>query len=86
MSQKENSAMPAMAQTAPQMGSASQHGPQHDVILLHQSTGFALAVPIRTEVEMLLDLDYDKPSVSLIILMLYDMSLSYLIDAPVSRG
>jgi len=86
MGQKENPAMPATAQTAPQMRLASQHGPQHDVILLHQSTGFALAVPIRTEVEMLLDLDYDKPSVSLIILMLFDMSLSYSIDAPVSRG
>jgi hypothetical protein len=86
MGQKENPAMPATAQTAPQIGSASQHGPQHDVILLHQSTGFALAVPTRTEVEMRLDLDYEKPSVSLIILMLYDMSLSYPIDTPVSRG
>jgi hypothetical protein len=86
MGQKENPAMPATAQTAPQIGSASQHAPQHDIILLHQSTGFALAVPIRTEVEMLLDLDYDKPRVSLIILMLFDMSLSYPIDAPVSRG
>jgi hypothetical protein len=86
MGQKENPAMPATAQTAPQMGSAAQHGPQHDVILLHQSTGFALAVPIRTEVEMRLDLGYDKPRVSLIMLMLFDMSLSYPIDAPVSRG
>ena len=68
------------------MWPASQHGPQHHVILLHQSTGFALAVPTRTEVEMGLDLDYEKPSVSLIILMLYDMSLSYPIDTPVSRG
>ena len=86
MSQEENPAMPATAQTSPQMGSAAQHGPQQDVILLHQSTGFALAVPIRTEVEMRLDLDYDKPRVSLIIRMLFDMSLSYPIDAPVSRG
>jgi hypothetical protein len=78
--------MLATAQTAPQTGSASQHGPQHDVILLHQSTGFALAVPVRTELEMLLDLDYDKPRVSLIILMLFVISLSYPIDAPVSRG
>jgi len=35
---------------------------------------------------MLLDLDYDKPRVSLIILMLFDMSSSYPVDAPVSRG
>jgi hypothetical protein len=78
--------MPTTAQTAPQIGSAAHHRPQHDVILLHQNTGFALAVPIRTEVEMLLNLDYDKPRVSLIILILFDMSLSYPIDAPVSRG
>jgi hypothetical protein len=86
VSQKENPAMPATVQTAPQIASAAQHGPQHDVILLHQNTGFALAVPIRTEVEVRLDLDYDKPRVSLIMLMLFDMSLSYPIDAPVSRG
>ena len=78
--------MPATAQKAPQIGSASQHAPQHDVILLHQSTGFALAVPIQTEVEMRLDLDYKKPRVSLIILMLFVMFLSYPIGAPVSRG
>jgi hypothetical protein len=86
MGQKENVAMPATAQTAPQIGSASQHAPQHDVILLHQRTDFALAVPIQTEVEMRLDLDDDKPRVWLIILMLFDMSLSYPIDAPVSSG
>jgi hypothetical protein len=67
--------MPATTQTAPQMVSASQHGPQHNVILLY--TGFAL---------MLLDLKYDKPTLSLIILMLFVMSLSYPIDASVSRG
>src|SRR4029077_7031198 len=64
--QKENPAMPATAQATPQIGSAAQHGPQHDVILLHEGTGFALTVPIRTEMEMRLDLDYDKPRVSLI--------------------
>jgi hypothetical protein len=86
MGQKENPAMPATAQTVPQMGLAPQHGPQHDVILLHPGAHFALAVPIRTEVEMLLDLDYYKPRVSLIILTLFVTSLSYPIDAPVSSG
>jgi hypothetical protein len=86
MGQKENPAMPATAQAAPQIGSPSQHAPQHDVILHHQCTDFALAVPIQTEVEMRLDLDDDKPRVSVIILMLFDMSLSYPIDASVSRG
>jgi hypothetical protein len=78
--------MPATSQAAPQIGSAAPHAPQHDVILLHQSTGFAPAVPIRTEVEVRLDSDYDKPRVSLIIRMLFDMSLSYPIGAPVSSG
>jgi hypothetical protein len=86
MGQKENPTMPATAQTAPQMRLASQHGPQHHVILLHQGTDFALAVPIQTEMEMRLDLHDDKPRVSLIILMLFNMSLSYPIDALVSRG
>jgi hypothetical protein len=90
MGQEEDPALPATAHTATQIGAASQQGPQHDVILLHQITGFALAVPIRAAVEMLLDLDYEKPRVSLIIiiliLILIDMSLSYPIDAPVSRG
>ena len=35
---------------------------------------------------MLLNLDYDKPRVSLIILMLFVTSLSYPIDAAVSSG
>jgi hypothetical protein len=78
--------MPATAQVTPQIGAAAQHAPQHDVIPLHESTGFALTVPLRTEMEMRLDLDYDKPRVSLIMLILFDISLSYPIDAPVSRG
>ena len=65
---------------------ASRHVPQHDVILLHQRTDFARAVAIQTEMEMRLDLHDDKPRVSLIILMLFNMSLSYTIDALVSRG
>ncbi len=83
--QKEDPAMPATPQTAPQVALAAQQGPHHDVILQHQSAHFALAIPIRTEVEMPLDLDYDKPRVSLII-QVFITSLSYPIDAPVSRG
>jgi hypothetical protein len=57
MGQEEDPALPATAQTSPQIGSAPQHRPQNHVILLHQSTDFALVVPIWTELEMLLDLD-----------------------------
>lgn len=76
VSQEEDPAMPATPQTAPQVGLAAQQGPQHDVIPQHQSAHFALAIPIWTEVEMPLDLDYDKFRVSLIIRM-FVTSLSY---------
>jgi hypothetical protein len=85
MGQEEDPAMPATPQTAPKVPLAPQQGPQHDVILQHQSAHFTPAIPIRTEVEMPLDLDYDKPRVSLIIRVSIT-SLSYPIDAPVSRG
>ena len=83
--QEEDPAVPATAQTAPQVALASQQRPQHDVVLQHQSAHCALAIPIRTELEMPLDLDYNKPRVSLII-RVFVTSLSYPIDAPVSRG
>jgi hypothetical protein len=86
IAQKEDPAMHASIQASPQIPSPPQHGPQHDVVLLHQLADLALATPIRTELEMLLNLNYDKPSVSLMMVMLFDTSLSYPIDAPVSRG
>jgi len=55
--QKENPAMPAPRHPPPQISSGSPDGPQHDVVLPHQSAYLALAVPIRTELEMLLDFD-----------------------------
>jgi hypothetical protein len=57
MRQKENPAMPAPRRTPAQISSGSQNGPQHDVVLPHQSAHFALAVPIPTELKMLLDFD-----------------------------
>jgi len=57
MRQEENSAMPAARHTPTQLRSGSPNGPQHDVVLLHQTHYLALAVPIRTELEMLLDFD-----------------------------
>jgi hypothetical protein len=86
MGQKEYPAMHASTATSSQIRSPLQHGPQHDVVLLHQITDFTLAVPIGTELEMLLDFRYNKPNVSLMMLMLFDTSLSYPIDASVSRG
>src|ERR1700746_3062467 len=77
--------MPAPLQTAPQVALTAQQGPQYNVILQHQCAHFTSPVPIRTEVKVPLDLDYDKPRVSLII-RVFVTSLSYPIDAPVSRG
>jgi hypothetical protein len=86
MGQEENPAMTAPAQAPPQIRAASQKRPQHGVILLYQNTHLAFAVPIGVELEMLLDFYDDKPRFSLMILMLLNTSLSYPIDASVSRG
>jgi hypothetical protein len=57
MRQKENPAMPTALHTPPQLSSDTHDGPQHDVVLPHQRAHFALAVPIRNELKMLLDFD-----------------------------
>jgi len=57
MSQEENPAMAAARHTPPQIRSASQHGPQDDVVLPHQSPYLTLSVPIPAELKMLLDCD-----------------------------
>src|SRR5207249_11151781 len=58
MRQEENSAMPAPGHTSAQLSSGSQDGPQHDVVLTHQCSHLARAVPIPAELKTLLDFDY----------------------------
>ena len=79
-------AMPATGQASPQAGFGPQNGPQDEIVLQHESAYFALAVPARAELEMLLDFYGQKPRVSLMILICIGMPPSYQIDTPVSRG
>jgi hypothetical protein len=69
MSQEENPAMPASGQAWPQVGFGPQNGPQDEIVLQHESARLAPAVPIRAELEMLLDFYYKNARLSLMILM-----------------
>ena len=62
MGQKENPAMPATAHIPPQAGFLSQQGAQDNVVLPHQfPDGRTATIPVRTELELLLDFNYQKP-------------------------
>jgi len=58
MRQEEDPAMPAPRHTLPQLSSGSPDRPQHDVVLTHQCSHLARAVPIPAELKTLLDFDY----------------------------
>jgi hypothetical protein len=55
MGQEEDPAVPAAGQASPQARFGPQNGPQDEIVLQHKSVYFALAVPDRAELEMLLD-------------------------------
>jgi hypothetical protein len=55
MSQEEDPAVPTSRQASPQAGFGPQDGPKDEIVLQHKSAYFALAVPARAELEMLLD-------------------------------
>src|SRR5207302_5065122 len=62
MGQKENPAMPATAHIRSQAGFLSQQGAQDNVVLPHQfPDGRTATIPVRTELELLLDFNYQKP-------------------------
>lgn len=69
MRQKKDPAMSAARHPRTHLRPRSQDRPQHHVVLLHENCNLALAVPIPTELEVFLNFDYEKPSVSLTILM-----------------
>jgi hypothetical protein len=62
------------------VGFGSQDGPQDDIVLEHESSYLASAVPARAKLKMLLDSYGKKPRLSLMILMCFGMSSSYTID------
>jgi hypothetical protein len=86
MGQEENPAMPATGKTSPQARFGRQNGPQDKIVLQHESPYLALAVSIPAELEMLLDSYGKKPRFSLMILMCFGMSSSYLSTRGVSIG
>jgi hypothetical protein len=74
--------VPAAFQTPPQAWIGPQHGPEHKIVLQHQISDFAAAVPARLELKMFLDFYDQKPSVSLMMLIASFTASSYTIGTP----
>jgi hypothetical protein len=55
--EKENAAMPTAREAAPQPGMRPQRPAQDPIVLLDQIGHYDAAIPIRTKLEMRLDLD-----------------------------
>jgi hypothetical protein len=55
MGQEEDPAVPATGQASPQARFGPLNGPQDEIVLQHKSAYLALAVPVRAELEVLLD-------------------------------
>jgi hypothetical protein len=71
MSQEKNAAMSAPAQADSQAGLGAQNRSQQQIILQHQGGRHAPAIPVRSELKLLLDPDCKKPKLSLRMLMKY---------------
>jgi hypothetical protein len=86
MSQEKDPAMPAADQASAQQGPGSEHRSQKHVILPNQSGHPLPSIPLRTKLEILLDLNCKKPKLSLKMLTYWKLTTSsYLIDTLVSR-
>jgi hypothetical protein len=55
MGKEENPAMPAPGETGSKMGLRPQDGPQDEVVLQDETGHLLQPVPVRTELETLLD-------------------------------
>jgi hypothetical protein len=75
--QKENPALPTPGQAAPQVRLGAQDRTQQQIILQDQGGDGLLMIPVGLKGKMLRDLDCKKLKLSLKMLMLYLMSLSY---------
>ena len=69
--------MPAPGKERPQVRFGVQEGPQDEIELQDQVAYHRFTVPVRAELEMFLDFYGKEPRVSLMMLMLIWMSLSY---------
>ena len=86
MCQKEYPAMPTTSQAPPQAWLRPQYRPEHEIVLQHQVSDFAAAIPARPELKILLDFYDQKPSDSLMILMCLGMLRPTRSAHRVSRG
>lgn len=84
--QKENPAVPAPLQAPPKLRLPAQNRSQNKIVPQDQVPNLVPMMPSRAELEMLLDFYGQKPRFSLITLMLFGMSPSYLFDSTLSRG
>ena len=84
---KVDPTMPAAGPIEPQMGFLPEQRAQDDVVLPDQSPNiFVATVPLRAELEVFLDFNYQKPRVWLMIETLHCTPLSYPLDTSVTRG
>jgi hypothetical protein len=86
MGYEKYSAMPAASQASPQAWLFPQHRPEQEIVLQHENSDFAVAIPIGPELKMFLDFYDQKPSVSLMILMYFGMLRPTRSARRVSRG
>jgi len=57
MGEEENMAMPAAGQAGAQMGMRAERPAQHPIVFLYQIGHHRAAIPIRTKLEIPLDLN-----------------------------
>ena len=85
MSEEKDAAMPAPAQARSQVRPGFENRSQEDIVLQDQSGNLIPAIPLRTKLEILRDLDCKKPKLSLRIVICCRTSSSYPSGTPVSR-
>jgi alcohol dehydrogenase class IV len=57
MGEEKNVAMPAAGQARTEAGLSVEHRAEHEIVFLHQIGHGFTPIPIRTELEIFLDLD-----------------------------
>jgi hypothetical protein len=89
MGEKQDLTMPASGQVLSQMGLFLENGSNNPVILRNHTANLFLAVPVRNELKIGLELYYKKAKCSLISLMylgIPSLSFFYLAMNKVQRG
>ena len=82
MGQEEYPAVSTSGQASAKAGLDPEYGPENEIVLQHERTDLALAVPTGPKLKVLLDFYTQKPSDSLIMLIRLCMASSYTIGTP----